>query len=299
MEEVTDGAVVLAMSTETAPEPKVADTVRTGTADGSPPSGDDVAQETRGQAGDEGESPESQDGGKEDFSAEVQRLRARDEEHQAKIAEYEEALETLLSQQGNGSQPKDEVEEFISKNWPEMVEDENGRPVRNRAHETMSELVTRIENRILGKMRGEIAPRLQSVDKTLNTTKFERTLADRGVDYETQRSPEFLAFRKQMERDPEDGKMFRTLQNKSATTAAKWLASEFQSRNGRIRTQVRERKTHEDAKNGRSSVVQSRGSATAVRQFVYNPRDPQNLAKLSAFFANGGTREGIVRPDKK
>src|SRR6185503_4426520 len=107
-------------------------------------------------------------------------------------------------------------------------------------------------------------------------------------------SPEFKAFEREYERDPEDGKDARILRDKRPSFAAKGVVAAFQSRSALRTARQQDRKVHEDAKNGRSSVQPSRAAPTTGKTLFFNKNDPHMTEKLLAFYSSGGKRENIV-----
>lgn len=295
------------MSIQEAPAPEVAGIGTPGTADGSLPDGAEPAQETDEQATDEGAEPESGTSGNgKSPSAETARLKEQYEAMAAENARYADLLAQIdaspygqkLYQHLNG-QPTEGAEDdaataYVSRYWPRTVRNADGDEIENRNHEVMVGLVKTIREDITRQLEAKLAPQLQGVQRTINGSKFERALSDRGLDASVQKSPEFRAFAKQMEHDPESGSAFRKLREAKPVAAANWLAAEFNARNGVRASNAAARERVDMSRGAKLNGSSPRGGATAGRQFVYDPRDPSNADSLRKFFEAGGKRENVV-----
>ncbi len=278
-----------------------------GTADGSPSGQDVAAQEAETKETGEGSEPEPEGGDRESLRAEMSRLREENEQLAAKANEafsilgrieqspYGQKVANHLTGTSSDDDENDPVMKYVSENWPRTFVDNDGRQVKNPQHDTIVGLVKVMRQQIAEEVGAKVAPQLQSVQQTLAGSKFAESLSNKGIDPSVQRTPEFRAFVKQMEKDPENGVAFRKLRDARPAAAANWLAAEFGAR-GRVRTEnTRQRERIEDAKGSRTNGASPRGGATATRQFVYDSRDPQNTEKLLEFYGGGGKREGVVR----
>jgi hypothetical protein len=273
------------MSTET--HPNQTDESQTRPAGGSP--GSDGAVENAGsQSGD----ASSQDqGGGEDPSSELARLRA---EHQ-KLQERAESLEglrdlidgddglrTAVMRRIKGEPAKaDEPRGWarVEKTFADAFEDSPQTRALSGAlkvafEESVNAAVERLE------------PQVRGVAQVVRGTQFERVLSHSGVSAEIQESPAFAALLREKRAKP----TFRQLEQSDPAYAAEILSEAWRARSGARATVDAERRRVETAKNGGLAQKSPRGTASVSETVKVKKGD---LVGLRSLFAKGLTREQI------
>lgn len=262
----------------------------TGTAAGSPPSGEGVREETPVEGQPEGESPA---GGTEGGEPEAQTSpeEAEREVHVGRL----EALRDLIDSDPDlkaavlrkiRGEP-DEPEEDVVQRTMKSINDTFDPAVAKGLTDALTPFFE--EYKALREGFGQLRPQVQEVRGVVSSTQFERNLLAGGIAPETLKSP---AFKAHLASHRAKGS-FKALESRDPSYAAEIISSTWAGKTN-VRAERQAEKGRIDAARGGVLQRQAPRGATQVGETVKLRRnDPNLMSNLHALFAKGVKREQI------
>lgn len=265
------------MSSSTIEQPAVSDAgpSSSGSADGSPPdrSADSEHNAGAGSQGSESTADEGREGagGEAPQASEVESLRAQVAAANARTAEHEKFLQTLLTPQGQEGAGEDPVRATVRQHFTESAQ-----PGMEKFARELVEIAKR-------ELAAEMGPQIGSLRQAVAGSAYERALGEK-LDPDTIRSPEFKAFTKDMEGTI---KSFRTLQKHDPDAAAQWAADRFRATSSGRAANAAERTRMQRAGTKLNSAT-PRGSGTQIPVLTVGANQEGKLSLMSAHLKQYG-----------